>query len=235
MCSLFGGLFAVGTLLCLPLYRWQFKRFFRSTIWTKIIWWIPIFGVFIGVLMGGVWAAAIVVGLLEVRATIEFLHAKGRRRKLSLFYFLSVVVALVHLPYFFVLRPQTTVATLIVICFASVLSDVCAFFFGSYFGKHALPRWINPQKSWEGVGGQIVGALIGFTLVRLVVGIELSWWLALAIGGASALGDVMNSATKRQLDIKDWGRIIPGHGGILDRFSSLSYAIAISFWLGAVV
>lgn len=58
--------------------------------------------------------------------------------------------------------------------------------------------------------------------MTLATGDNAAWWLILAIGIASAFGDLFNSVAKRQLDIKDWGQTIPGHGGVLDRMSSLS-------------
>ena len=125
---------------------------------------------------------------------------------------------------------QSTTA-LISICFASVLSDVFAFFAGTYVGKHHLPSFINERKSYEGVVGQIIGAVIGLSVVSLLPRIGFSWPLALGIGFASAVGDIVNSIVKRARNMKDWGDTIPGHGGVLDRFSSLSFAIAAGYWI----
>lgn len=227
--ELFSLLFIAGTLLCLQLYRWNFKRFFDSLLWTKIVYWIPIFIVFLGILYVGVWAALSVVIGLVMLGLREFRSAPSRGWLVSLYllFFISSTFSLFSI--FVTLNTETSVNLLIVVCFASVLSDVFAFFLGNYFGYTKLPSWINSRKSWEGVGGQIIGSFVGFMIVSLVIPINYPWVLAPLIGGASALGDILNSIVKRSIGIKDWGGTIPGHGGVLDRFSSLSAALLISF------
>jgi phosphatidate cytidylyltransferase len=149
----------------------------------------------------------------------------------ALAYLALVIVALAHVPAFFVGLDAQAVPALLTICFCSALSDVTAFFFGSFAGRHHLPAWMNAHKSWEGVLGQILGSLLGYGLVTTTLGITLGWKLAAAVGVASAVGDLINSVVKRRLNIKDWGQSLPGHGGILDRFSSLSLALAVGFWV----
>jgi phosphatidate cytidylyltransferase len=118
------------------------------------------------------------------------------------------------------------------VAFASVLSDVTAFFMGNYGGRHKLPAAFNDHKSWEGVAGQIIGAFIGITLAKLFLGLPaLDWWVALPVGIGAALGDLLNSFMKRREGVKDWSNFLPGHGGFLDRFASLSFSIALSYWL----
>lgn len=229
---LFAGVFVVGTALCLPLYQWNIKKFFASKLWTKILWWVPIFSVFIAILNGGLIMASIVALAILLQACREFYQNGGWQTKTALLYFVVFWIATLHLAGFFYHIPYgLALGALIVVCFASVLSDVCAFFLGTYFGRTALPGWINPKKSWEGVLGQIIGAFIGYGLVWNYLHIEGYWGIVAGIGVMSALGDLINSAAKRSLNIKDWGETIPGHGGVLDRFSSLSMAIAWTFWV----
>lgn len=110
----------------------------------------------------------------------------------------------------------------------TISSDVFAFFTGKLLGKHKLAPDISPHKTWEGAAGGFVcciAVLIGYGAVISVLGAEADY-ARLALYGAaggliSQLGDLAMSAAKRSLDIKDFGRIFPGHGGILDRFDSL--------------
>lgn len=228
MSVLFAAMFIVGTMLCLPIYHFSVKKFAASSLWTKIVWWIPIFVIFCGVLYGRTYAAWMLVCLLILLAARELMRQKFEAHIYTWIYAGFVSICLLTLPFYFILLPYTVaVQTLISVCFASVLSDVCAFFAGTYGGRHKLPKFINPGKSYEGVAGQVIGGVCGMGLAAALPGIGFSWTLALAVGIASAAGDLMNSVAKRQLGIKDWGDTIPGHGGILDRFSSMSVALTV--------
>lgn len=125
----------------------------------------------------------------------------------------------------------------VVICLAAAwLSDGAAYFVGTFFGKHKLCPEISPKKTIEGaVGGVLVGALIlvayifAYQKVQAARGydFEVNYILAVVIGIVSGLlsivGDLSASLIKRQNDIKDFGHILPGHGGILDRFDSVLF------------
>lgn len=222
--TLFIGLFVVGSLLCLPLYRWKVRDFFASRLWIKIAWWLPIYGIFLLLCYGTTWVAVPLVILLILQAVREYRrhvsHPPVVKLYLAFFILATAYIAILTIK----LPPTLAIRLLIIVCFCSVLSDVCAFFLGTYASWHKLPTWINPRKAWEGVAGQIIGAFVGASLLWLFADISASWWLILAIGLASAFGDLFNSVAKRELNIKDWAQTIPGHGGILDRLSSLSTA-----------
>jgi CDP-diglyceride synthetase len=236
---LFAGLFILGNLLCLPLFHWNLQRFFTSTLWIKIFWWIPIYGIFLLLCYGKIWIAVPLVLLILILAFREYTRQRLTPSPTPLIVKLYVAffaIATLHIAAAtLAFDPTTTISILITICFCSVLSDVCAFFLGSYASWHKLPSWINQRKSWEGVAGQLIGAFIGAGLVILTTGNTISWWLVLAIGIASAFGDLFNSAAKRQLDIKDWGQTIPGHGGVLDRMSSLSTTFMVVSLLALII
>lgn len=228
-CVLFASLFAILTMACLPLYKWDVRTFFSSKLWVKIYWWVPIFSCLLLVGWLGFWAAAIVYVLLLYFAFREF-RANHARGLIVGLYALLVGAALLSLPLMFWQQSTTTVTPLLVaLCFMSVLSDVAAFFGGRYLGKHPLPAWINNHKYWEGAAGQIFGAILGALLVALLPRISLDLTLGLVVGVGSAAGDLYNSIAKRILSIKDWGTTIPGHGGVLDRFSSLSLALLLGY------
>lgn len=106
---------------------------------------------------------------------------------------------------------------------ASSLSDTMAYFVGSYFGKHKLAPKLSPKKTIEGSVGAIFFSTIGCVIFGMVFSLNI--WLVLFIGFtgsiASQIGDLLASFVKRYVGIKDYGNIIPGHGGILDRCDSI--------------
>lgn len=109
------------------------------------------------------------------------------------------------------------------------LSDTGAYFIGCRFGKHKLAPEISPNKSIEGVLGGMLFAVLGMLLYCLILSVafkcEVSYGYALVYGVigtvAGVFGDLCFSVIKRQTGIKDYGDLIPGHGGALDRFDSM--------------
>ena len=108
------------------------------------------------------------------------------------------------------------------------LSDTGGYFAGRFFGKHKLAPVISPKKTVEGAIGGVLGAIIGMVLyctVLLLLGFGVNYLYALVYGVVGSLGavfgDLCFSVIKRQTGIKDYGNLIPGHGGILDRFDSM--------------
>ena len=105
--------------------------------------------------------------------------------------------------------------------------DTFAFFVGRAIGRHRLAPAISPGKSWEGfVGGTVAGVAVTFFALyeQDVVTTGESLLLGLAITLAATLGDLFESAVKRDLGVKDSGRLLAGHGGVLDRVDSLLWA-----------
>jgi phosphatidate cytidylyltransferase len=105
--------------------------------------------------------------------------------------------------------------------------DTAAFFVGRLIGRHRLAPAISPGKSWEGfVAGTIAGVAVTFFALyeQDVVTTGESLVLGLAIALAATLGDLFESAMKRDLAVKDSGRLLAGHGGMLDRLDSLLWA-----------
>ena len=109
------------------------------------------------------------------------------------------------------------------------LPDSGAYFAGTFFGKHKLAPVISPKKTVEGVIGgalvAVVGMMIYCVIVQLFLDRQVNYLYGLIYGVAGAVtavvGDLCFSAVKRQTGIKDYGNLIPGHGGILDRFDSM--------------
>lgn len=107
-------------------------------------------------------------------------------------------------------------------------SDSGAYLVGSLIGKHRLFERISPKKSWEGsIGGGVLALLAAWALWHFFPIVTLWQWMgmALVVVVFGTWGDLVESLLKRQLGIKDSGNILPGHGGILDRFDSAMLAI----------
>lgn len=105
-------------------------------------------------------------------------------------------------------------------------NDVFAYLVGITLGRHRLCERISPKKSWEGFFGGIAGALGVGAVAAWVLDDSCALWLGLAavVAVASVVGDLVESMFKREAGIKDSGNILPGHGGMLDRFDALIYA-----------
>jgi phosphatidate cytidylyltransferase len=115
------------------------------------------------------------------------------------------------------------------VLFTVFAADTGAFFVGRAFGRHRLAPAISPKKSWEGFGGGLVAAVLVAFLVLYrdrdeFLTIPEMLVLGLVIALASVVGDLFESAVKRDLDVKDSGRVLGGHGGMLDRLDSLLWA-----------
>lgn len=105
-------------------------------------------------------------------------------------------------------------------------NDVFAYLVGMSIGKHRLCERISPKKSWEGFFGGIAGALVMGCIAARVLDMPLTLWCGLAFTASitGVAGDLVESMFKRKAGVKDSGNLIPGHGGILDRFDALLLA-----------
>lgn len=118
---------------------------------------------------------------------------------------------------------------IILVLVLTFLPDSGAYFAGRFFGKHKLAPVISPKKTIEGAAGAVLVAMLGVVIYALVLNIffdfEVSYTYCLIYGLAGSLADIFGdlcfSVIKRQTGIKDYGSLIPGHGGILDRFDSM--------------
>ncbi len=112
------------------------------------------------------------------------------------------------------------------------INDTGAYMIGSQFGKHRLFERISPKKSWEGfVGGAMFSLFGAYLIFRLIGQFELIHWFAISIITFTfgTIGDLLESLIKRSANIKDSGSLLPGHGGILDRFDSLLLSSPVVF------
>ena len=116
------------------------------------------------------------------------------------------------------------------------MPDTGAYLIGCAFGRHKLCPVISPKKTVEGLFGGFLGGIVGMIIYGLVLqhffGFTVSYLLAGVYGvigaGAATFGDLMFSVIKRQTGIKDYGKLLPGHGGILDRFDSVTLVAPVA-------
>lgn len=130
--------------------------------------------------------------------------------------------------------------TVWMIFISSWICDTCAYLTGILIGKHKLAPGLSPKKSIEGAvggvaGSAIVGALYGYFIVEPVIkeqSITLVFVIISAVGAViSQVGDLAASAIKRNHEIKDYGKLIPGHGGVMDRFDSVIFTAPMIYLL----
>ncbi|MDH4222274.1 MAG: phosphatidate cytidylyltransferase, partial [candidate division Zixibacteria bacterium] len=114
------------------------------------------------------------------------------------------------------------------------LTDTLAYFIGAPWGKHKILPGISPKKSWEGAMGGIIGAILSAFLAKGLFLKDISLFslipLSILIGVFGQVGDFVESSFKRTANLKDSSHIIPGHGGILDRFDSLLFSAPLVYY-----
>ena len=130
---------------------------------------------------------------------------------------------------------------ILILVLAVVGNDTGGLFAGMVFGKHKMSPRVSPKKTWEGFAGGLVLGTVAATVAAFVL-YDGRWWIGAAAGLAcclaAVLGDLAESALKRDLQVKDMSSLIPGHGGILDRLDSILVAapagyVVLAFFLGA--
>ena len=148
-------------------------------------------------------------------------------------------------PKAFTFNSDTTVRTSLLIIFvilSTILTDIGAYFVGVFFGKHKMNERISPKKTWEGFFGGIAISFVLTSTIGLIFAacnypilpiFDLKRWyliliLSFLIPFFATLGDFVFSSIKRYWGLKDYGNLIPGHGGVLDRLDSLFFASIVA-------
>ena len=136
------------------------------------------------------------------------------------------------------LREPDGVTRIVAFIAITVCNDVGGYAAGVLFGKHPIAPQVSPKKSWEGFAGSVILACaVGIGI--FIIGFDEQWWKAIIFGvvmtATATAGDFIESAVKRDLDVKDMSNILPGHGGLMDRLDSLIpnafVAWALLLWL----
>ena len=134
------------------------------------------------------------------------------------------------------LTDENAFPSLLVIFILVWTNDTFAYLSGNLFGKHKLIERISPNKTWEGfIGGFLFTIMVGFFLDKQFFNGDSFWlWAAIIVSPAAVIGDLFESLLKRKNKVKDTGTIMPGHGGILDRFDAMFFALPF-FYLWHII
>jgi len=150
----------------------------------------------------------------------------------------ATTFSLLYLPFlggFLILLGRTSTGLERVMTFVVLVgcNDTFGYIVGVLIGKHALVPKISPKKSWEGLIGSLVFTTAGGILSFIYI-LEMQWWIGAVVGlmivFTATCGDLIESAMKRDLALKDMGSLLPGHGGMLDRLDSVLIS-APALWL----
>lgn len=181
-----------------------------------------------------------IIFLMLLMITYVFTFPKYKTEQIAVA-FLGLFYVSIMLSYIYQVRILEDGALIVWLIFIGAWgSDTCAYAIGKLIGKHKIAPRLSPKKSLEGCIGGVVGAGLIGAIYALFIQNNLSEIqnpvLVFAIIGAassiiSQIGDLAASAIKRNHDIKDYGKLIPGHGGILDRFDSIIFTAPIVYFL----
>ncbi len=234
------GLFAVGASLMTLTHRIQsVTGFRRCEDWTKYcVYAAIIVGVLTFAWIGRGLLAAVLL-TIAVIGTIEMIRVLNRRTFIattaSILFGALVVVLLSHLligtsdQWF----PDFALVFLLV-----SMTDSFAQLWGRLLGTHKLCPRLSPGKTWEGMlcgaGTAVVGALAMAPQISNLTETQAAI-MGFAIASAATVGDLLFSLIKRKLGIKDFSGLLPGHGGIFDRFDSLIVSAPVAYWLGRLM
>jgi phosphatidate cytidylyltransferase len=150
----------------------------------------------------------------------------------------ATTMALIYLPFmagFLILlaRPSTGLERVMTFVVLVGCNDTFGYLVGVLVGKHPMVPKISPKKSWEGLAGSIIFTSIGGALAFHYI-LEMQWWIGIIAGlmivFTATSGDLIESALKRDMSLKDMGNLLPGHGGMLDRLDSVLLS-APALWL----
>ena len=181
----------------------------------------------------------LVFAMAAVLAVYVFAFPKYRAEQVMASFF-GIVYVCVMLSYIYLTRTMQDGAFLVWLIFiCSWGCDTCAYCVGILIGKHKMSPILSPKKSIEGAVGGVLGAALLGAIYAAIVGAHLeaenpvvSYAVICAAGALiSMVGDLAASAIKRNHEIKDYGKLIPGHGGILDRFDSMIITAPIIYFL----
>ncbi|HEY5549268.1 MAG TPA: phosphatidate cytidylyltransferase [Coriobacteriia bacterium] len=185
--------------------------------------------------LGSVGLTAVMGGLIIVALAwhIVFPQISASDTAITVFGALYTGFALAHLV---LMRALDSGAELVIITLAGVWAmDVFAYLVGSAVGTHRLAPHISPKKSWEGFIAGAIATTIAWGVGWNFTAKALPLWVFLCIGVVAAIaalfGDLVESRIKREVQVKDSGRLLPGHGGFLDRFDSMIVVSIVAYYV----
>lgn len=180
---------------------------------------------------------AIIISMILILFVYVFGYPKYHAEQVMAAFF-GVVYVAVMLSFIYLIRSLPDGKFLVWLIFlCSWGCDTCAYCVGMLIGKHKMAPVLSPKKSIEGAVGGVAGAaLLGVIYAAATQGKMAEYALICAVGALiSMVGDLAASAIKRNQNIKDYGKLIPGHGGILDRFDSVIITAPVIYYLAKTI
>lgn len=180
---------------------------------------------------------AIIISMILILFVYVFGYPKYHAEQVMAAFF-GVVYVAVMLSFIYLTRSLPDGKFLVWLIFlCSWGCDTCAYCVGMLIGKHKMAPILSPKKSIEGAVGGVAGAaLLGVIYAAATQGKMAEYALICAVGALiSMVGDLAASAIKRNQNIKDYGKLIPGHGGILDRFDSVIITAPVIYYLAKTI
>ncbi len=180
---------------------------------------------------------AIIISMILILFVYAFGYPKYHAEQVMAAFF-GVVYVAVMLSFIYLTRSLPDGKFLVWLIFlCSWGCDTCAYCVGMLIGKHKMAPVLSPKKSIEGAVGGVAGAaLLGVIYAAATQGKMAEYALICAVGALiSMVGDLAASAIKRNQNIKDYGKLIPGHGGILDRFDSVIITAPVIYYLAKMI
>ena len=239
-----GGYVLFFTLVCISLIGMQelYKAMGvhgESTGLLEIIGYLGAILYYVSLLLGfeSYGLMTVLVSLILIMFVYVFTYPKYNAHQIMSAFF-GVVYVAVMLSFILLTRNLPDgkfIVWLIFLC--SWGCDTCAYCVGMLIGKHKMAPVLSPKKSVEGGIGGVVGAgLLGVIYAAAIQGPMVEYAVICGIGALiSMVGDLAASAIKRNKGIKDYGKLIPGHGGILDRFDSVIFTAPVIYYLAKII
>ena len=179
----------------------------------------------------------LVVAFLAQMSVYVFTFPKYKAENV-MWSFFGIIYVTMMLAYIYETRTLDNGVYLVWLIFVSSWgNDTFAYFTGVLIGKHKMAPILSPKKSVEGaIGGIIYGSIVSARMSEVIGSPVLTFAVASCVGAMLAIvGDLAASAIKRNYNVKDYGKLIPGHGGILDRFDSVIFTAPVVYWAIVII
>jgi len=178
----------------------------------------------------------VMLGIVVIHLLLNFENVQKESILKKAFY-LSGVFYMVLYTYFYKLAIMNNGREILILTLFSIwIGDTVALLVGKKWGKHSLSPHISPHKTTEGaISGVIMGTAVAFLSGMFSIELKQGFLLCFTANIVGILGDLAESVPKRAFGKKDSGNLLPGHGGILDRLDSLSFAIPAVYYLNMLI
>lgn len=226
----------LGCLSCWEMAEALHAMKIRSSPWPACILLVLLSAAMLAKLPSAWSIIALAVDVILVLAYALFHHVEYENVLGTLAIFLYPMLFFLLFAYVGEMELDHRLPILSVVIVGASVCDIGAYFIGRWFGKHKMAPEISPKKTVEGsIGGLVAGTLSGIAIyfaLKPILNVDLPLTLylvaSLLSSAAGEIGDLCASMIKRQANIKDYGKILPGHGGIMDRADSLVFALPVA-------